>query len=186
MRRIASGPVHFVPDVGGDHGSAAFTARKNKMLTAQDNATIVRAHYDAFNRREMEKDLSLVTDDVKWLNIPFNVNFSGHKGYREYLQNWTTAMPDCKVEVLHTVVGEEWIAVEFIGRGTHTGPLVGPYGTTIPATQKKLDLKFCELLRIKDGQIAEARVYFDAATMMRQLGLLAQTSTPGQPATTSV
>ncbi len=156
------------------------------MLTAQDNATIVRAHYDAFNRREMEKDLSLVTDDVKWLNIPFNVNFSGHKGYREYLQNWTTAMPDCKVEVLHTVVGEEWIAVEFIGRGTHTGPLVGPYGTTIPATQKKLDLKFCELLRIKDGQIAEARVYFDAATMMRQLGLLAQTSTPGQPATTSV
>jgi steroid delta-isomerase-like uncharacterized protein len=157
---------------------------RNNMLTAQDNATIVLAHYDAFNKREIDKDLALVTDDVKWLNIPFNVNFSGHQGYREYLKNWITAMPDCKVEVLHTVVGEEWAAVEFVGRGTHTGPLVGPYGKTFPATQKKLDLKLCEFLRIRDGQIAEARVYFDAATMMRQLGL-PETPMPGEPDTSS-
>jgi predicted ester cyclase len=116
------------------------------------------------------------------MNIPFNVNFSGRKGYREFLDNWTTAMPDCKVEVVNVAGGDEWTAVEFIGRGTHTGPLVGPNGT-IPATQKKLDLKFCELLRVKDGQIAEAHIYFDAATMLRQFGLLPQTQTPalGQP-----
>src|SRR6266850_5202572 len=141
------------------------------MLTAQDNATIVRAHYDAFNRRDVEKDLSLVTDDVKWMNIPFDVNYTGRKGYREFLNNWTTAMPDSKVEIVNVIGGEEWTVVEFIGRGTHTGPLVGPQGT-IPATQKKLDLRFCELLRIMDGQIAEAHLYFDAATMLRQFGLL--------------
>src|SRR5688572_14319241 len=78
------------------------------MLTAQNNATIVRAHYDAFNRRDMDKNLSLVTDDVKWMNIPFNTNFTGRKGYREYLENWTTAMPDCKVEIVNVVAGEEW------------------------------------------------------------------------------
>lgn len=150
------------------------------MLTAQDNATIVRAHYDAFNQRNIDKGLSLVTDDVKWMNIPFNVNFSGRTGYREYLENWTKAMPDCKVEIVNLVAGEEWTAVECIGRGTHTGPLVGPEGT-IPATHKKLELKFCELLRVKDGQIALAHLYFDAATMLRQFGLLPQTMTPGQP-----
>ena len=145
------------------------------MLTAQDNATIIRAHYDAYNRRDVEKGNSLVTDDVKWMNIPFNVTFSGRKGYREFIDNWTTAMPDSKVEILNLVPGDEWTAVEFIGRGTHTGPLTAPQGT-IPATQKKLDLKFCELLRVKDGQIAEAHLYFDAATLMRQLGLLAPVS----------
>ena len=150
------------------------------MSTAQDNATIVRAHYDAFNRRDIDKNLSLVTPDVKWMNIPFDVNHTGHKGYREFLTNWTTAMPDCKAEVVNVVGGEAWTVVEFIGRGTHTGPLVGPQGT-IPATQRKLDLKFCELLRIKDGQIAEAHLYFDAATMLRQLGVLPQTQMPGQP-----
>lgn len=153
------------------------------MLTAQDNATIVRAHYDAINRRDMDKNLTLLTDDVKWMNIPFAASFTGHKGYRDFLGNWTTAMPDCKAEVVNVIAGEEWTVVEFIGRGTHTGPLVGPHGT-IPATQRKLDLKFCEVFRIKDGQIAEAHLYFDAATLMRQFGLL-PTPAPGQPVPTN-
>jgi len=152
------------------------------MLTAQDNATIVRSHFDAFNSRDINKGLALVTRDVKWMNIPFNVNFTGHAGYREFHDNWTTAMPDCKVEILNIIGGEEWTAVEFVGRGTHTGPLAGPQGP-IPATQKKLELRVCELLRIKDGQISESHVYFDAATMLRQLGLLPLTTAPGQPAT---
>jgi steroid delta-isomerase-like uncharacterized protein len=152
------------------------TAGRPTMLTAQDVAAVVRAIYEAFNARNMDKSLSLVTSDAKWTNIAFDTDFSGHKGYREYLENWTTAMPDCKVEVVNVVTGDEWSVAECIGRGTHTGPLVGPQGT-IPATQKKLDLRFCELLRIKDGQVAEARVYFDAATLMRQLGLL-PTPTP--------
>jgi len=150
------------------------------MLTAQDNAAVARKHLDAFNSRDIEKGLALVTNDVKWMNIPFNVNFTGHAGYREFHNNWTTAMPDCKVEIVNVVGSEEWTVVEFIGRGTHTGPLAGPQGT-IPATQKKLDLKVCELLRIKDGRIAEAHVYFDAATMLGQFGLLPQTLGPAQP-----
>ncbi len=144
------------------------------MLTAQDNATIVRSHYDAYNRRDLDKMMPLVTNDAKWMNVPFNIHFTGPKGYREYLDNWTTAMPDSKIEVVNLVVGEEWTAVECIGRGTHTGTLVGPNGP-IPATQKKVDMKFCELFRIKDGQITEAHVYFDSATLLRQLGLPLQT-----------
>lgn len=150
------------------------------MLTAQDNATIVRAHHDAFNKRDIDKGHSLVTDDVKWMSIPFNVTYTGRTGYREFLDNWTTAMPDCKVEVLNVFGGEEWSVAECIGRGTHTGPLVGPQGA-IPATQKVLELKFCEVLKIRDGQICEAHVYFDAASMLRQVGLLPQTPALSPP-----
>jgi steroid delta-isomerase-like uncharacterized protein len=150
------------------------------MLTAQDNGTIARNHFDAFNARDIEKGLRLVANDVKWMNIPFNLNFTGHAGYREFHNNWTTAMPDVKVEIVNIIGGEEWTAVEFIGRGTHTGPLAGPQGL-IPATQKKLELKVCELFQIQDGLITESRVYFDSATMLRQLGLLPQTMESGQP-----
>jgi len=73
------------------------------MLTAQDHATVVRSYYDALNRREIDKNLSLVTDDVKWMNIPFNVDFSGRTGFREYLENWTKGMPDCKVEIVNVI-----------------------------------------------------------------------------------
>ena len=141
------------------------------MLTAQDHATIVRSHYDAFNSRDVAKSLPLVTNDVKWTNIPFNTVFTGPKGYREALDMWTIAMPDCKVEIVNVIAGDEWTVAECIGRGTHTGPLAGPAGT-IAATQKKVEMKFCELFRIKDGQIAEGRAYFDAATLLRQVGVL--------------
>ena len=148
------------------------------MLTAQDHATIVRAYYDALNRREIDKNLSLVTDDVKWMNIPFNTSFSGRKEYREYLENWTKAMPDYKVEIVNLIASNEceWATIEFVGRGTHTAPLAGFQGT-IPATNKKLELKFCELLRIKDGLIVEGHLYFDSASLTRQFGLLPQTPT---------
>src|SRR5574341_550511 len=149
------------------------------MLTVEDNATIVRAHYDAYNRRDVEKGSSLVSDDVKWINVPFNVIFSGRRGYREFLDNWTTAMPDSRVKIINLVPGEEWTAVEFVGRGTHSGPMVAPQGI-ISATQRKLDMKFCEFLRVKSGQIAEGHLYFDGATLMRQLGLLAPAAS-GQP-----
>ena len=152
------------------------------MLTAQDNATIAHALYDACNRRDMETSLALVTDDAKWMNVPFNVNFSGRSGYREYLDSWTTAMPDFKVTVTNVVGAHEWTVVEFVGSGTHTGPFAGHHGTFRP-TQGKLDLKFCEFLRFRDGQIAEAHVYFDAATLLRQFCLPAQPLTPAQQAT---
>ena len=150
------------------------------MLTAQDNTTLARAFYDAFNRRDFDKALAMVTDDAQWTNIPFGATFTGRKGYREYVDTWTVAMPDSKVEIVNVVATEEWAVAECIGRGTHTGPLAGPQGN-IPATQKKIEMKFCEVLRLKDGLITEAHLYFDAASLLRQIGLMPLAQAPGQP-----
>jgi len=147
------------------------------MLTVQNNITTVRARYDAFNRRDMATGLALVTDDVKVTNVPFGLDFGGHAGYREFLDMWTAAMPDYQVEIVNVMPGEEWTAVELIGRGTHKGTLAWPGGTFTPS-QKHLELQFCELLHVRDSQICELRVYFDAATLMRQLRIPVQTLAP--------
>lgn len=150
------------------------------MLTAQDNATVIRSHFDFFNSRDMDKGLALVAKDVKWSNIAFERDFTGHAGYREFHEVWVTAMPDCKVEIVNMVSNDQSTVVEMIGRGTHTGPLAGPHGT-IPATQKKLTLKFCEVFRLQDGLIVESHVYFDSATMLRQFGVLPTSTTAAPP-----
>lgn len=149
------------------------------MLTAQDNATIVRSHLNCFNSHDIEKGLTLVSKDVKWTNIAFDRDFTGQPGYREYHNNWFTAMPDYRFEIVNLVSDDQLVVVEMIARGTHTGPLAAPQGT-IPASQKKLTLKVCELFRLEDGLIVESRVYFDSATMLRQLGVL-PTGTPTSP-----
>lgn len=146
-------------------------ATENTLLNAKDNATIVRSHIDCFNSRDMNRGLTLVSKDARWSNIPFGRDFTGHAGYREFHENWVTAMPDVKVEIVNLVGDDQSTVVEMIARGTHSGPLVGPEGT-ITATFKKIDLKVCELFRLQDGLIVESHVYFDSATMMRQLGVL--------------
>ena len=45
---MASGPARLSEESAAI-SEGSFKARENYMLTAQDNATIARAHYDAFN-----------------------------------------------------------------------------------------------------------------------------------------
>lgn len=69
------------------------------------------------------------------------------------------------------MAGETGVTTEFRGRGTHTGPLVGPMGE-IPPTRRQVDIPFCDVVQIKDGKIVSIHLYYDVATMMGQLGLV--------------
>lgn len=140
------------------------------MLTAQDTAALVRTHLDLYNRRDFEKGASLVTEDAVIVNVPFGVTHQGRSGYKEFGQNWANAFPDSKVEPTNVIATEEWATVEYTARGTHNGPLASPMGS-IPATGKKTEVKFCQIFRVRDGKVSELRLYYDAAGMMRDLGL---------------
>ena len=62
------------------------------------------------------------------------------------------------------------VTVEFIGRGMQGGPLKSASGT-IPATNKRVELRVVEIFQVRGKQIARARTYYDALTMMKQLGV---------------
>jgi predicted ester cyclase len=82
-----------------------------------------------------------------------------------------TALPDAKTEITNVVAdGENWVFTEFIGRGTHTGALVGPAGT-IPPTGRRIGFPVGELMRLEGGKFVLVHVYYDGATLLRQLGV---------------
>ena len=84
---------------------------------------------------------------------------------------WQTAFPDAKGDVTNQIAEGEQVLTEAIFRGTHTGPLAGPNGTTIPATNKKIEMRIAFVDSFKDGKIQRERAYYDLAGMMQQLGL---------------
>ena len=84
---------------------------------------------------------------------------------------WQTAFPDAKGDVTNQIAEGEQVLTEAIFRGTHTGPLAGPNGTTIPATNKKVEMRIAFVDSFKDGKIQRERAYYDLAGMMQQLGL---------------
>jgi steroid delta-isomerase-like uncharacterized protein len=140
-------------------------------MTLEENAAIAQALNDAYNARDWERALALTALDVETRNVPTRQVFHGPAGMRQFLEGWATAFPDSQVETTLLIAGDQGAAIEFVGRGTHTGPLAGPAGD-IPPTGRTVDVPFAQVLELRDGKIVRLRLYFDTATLLQQLGVL--------------
>jgi steroid delta-isomerase-like uncharacterized protein len=141
------------------------------VMTPKDNIAIVKNLYTLFNQRKVDEASKLVASQCTWTNIPTGQAYVGPSGFKDFCQSWLTAFSDARVEIRNQIANEDMVVTEFTGRGTHDGPLQSPNGT-VPATRKKLELSFVEIVKLESGKIVEARAYFDSATLMRQLGIL--------------
>jgi steroid delta-isomerase-like uncharacterized protein len=133
-------------------------------MSAQDNAKLVRALYDAWNNRDWDTYTALVDDDTEVLAVATGQTLRGRPGFRQYGEIWASAFPDARVEVTNVVASEDGAVVEFRGRGTHTAPLVTAMGE-IPATNKRVDQPFCDVYSLQNGRVRAQRAYFDIASL---------------------
>ena len=139
-------------------------------MTATSTESLVRSLYDIFNDRAFDRIAQYVTDDYTVRNVATGDTFKGADGYSQFMQGWAEAFPDANVEIVSVMAGENGASVEFIGRGTQTGTFHTPMGD-IPPTGKSVEVPFCDVHQIRDGKVTESHMYFDAATIMRQLGI---------------
>ncbi|MGH2720151.1 MAG: ester cyclase [Actinomycetota bacterium] len=88
-----------------------------------------------------------------------------------YFSVFWDAFPDLRFTLERLV--EEGASVAVFGRctGVHRGPLRAPGGDVAP-TGRGLDLPVSTFYDIRDGRIASARLTFDQATLLGQLGLM--------------
>ena len=138
---------------------------------AADPAALARTIYACFNEDRLDEALAYATDDVEITLMPFGQSYTGREGFRAFMQDFKTAFPDCTVYLTRQVATEDGVVNEFRARGTHRGPLASPAGA-IPPTGRSIDYPVCEVWEIREGKLARLRNYFDAASLMRQLGLL--------------
>jgi steroid delta-isomerase-like uncharacterized protein len=180
----SAGPAGSKQETGRAAGGPRTSEREQRIETVREtgearergasaeNARIARMTLDSWNERDFDQATRLAAESVECLHVPFDITYRGRDGYREFMQSWATAFPDGRVEIRRVIAGEDGAAIEYIGRGTHTGPLAGP-GGTIPATGRRGELALCDVIEIEQGQIRRVRSYFDSATLMRQLGIRA-------------
>ena len=140
-------------------------------MTTTHAAAVIHDLFAAFNQRDIDRATSLVTDDFELQDVPAGLTFRGSQGLNQWLQTFLTAGPDAKAEVQTTIEAGEWVATEHVGTFTHTGPLLSPAGE-VPPTGRRVELRFAEIYKVKEGKLTEMRAYYDSATMLRQLGLL--------------
>jgi ketosteroid isomerase-like protein len=69
---------------------------------SQENVEMVRAWYEAFNRRDFEAFLEFVDDEAEFESrlIAMEGDYHGHEGVRRWWENFLGVFPDYTVEVL--------------------------------------------------------------------------------------
>ena len=99
--------------------------------------------------------------------VPTGDVFDGDEAVRGYFEDTRTAFPDQRNELIALHHSDAAVIVEFDLKGTHQGPLRG-----IPATGKEFTCRTVAFFLFEGDQLVCERVYFDAATILSQLGLV--------------
>src|SRR5207245_1008554 len=124
----------------------------------------------AFNAHDEKALNELHSDDIKF-NAPGGFKATNAKDATAYAMTWLKAFPDGKMTVRTELTSGPWVVQEVAMEGTHTAPLESPTGTIAPTSTKVVG--YCvQLLRVENGKIADARIYFDQLDQMSQLGLI--------------
>ncbi len=142
---------------------------------AEDTAGIARKALEYLNAHDLDAYAELFADDCEITDTATGEIFHGREGARKNMEGWFTPFPDAKIETINLIAGDDWAAIEAVGRGTQTGPMTGP-GGEVPATGKGLTLAFCSTLQISNGKIVGGRDYYNLADLMQQLGLMPETA----------
>jgi steroid delta-isomerase-like uncharacterized protein len=140
-------------------------------MSEQENTKIAMAFYDHFNAHDLDAIGQLQADDFK-SEAAGGAGPMNKEQDRMYLQNFLTAFPDLHFEVTLTVAQGDHVVVNWVGSGTHNGPLGTSSGSAIEPTGKKATVPGSSTYQIKDGKIARSATYWDMAGLLGQLGLL--------------
>jgi steroid delta-isomerase-like uncharacterized protein len=127
---------------------------------------VVREHMESENRHDFETTLATF-GHPRYEIVPTGDVFDGEQAVRGYFEDSRAAFPDQRNELIalhHTDAG---VVVEFELKGTHRGPLRG-----IPPTGKEFTCRTVAFFLFEGDRLVCERVYFDAATILGQLGLI--------------
>ena len=127
---------------------------------------VARASTDAWNKRDFAKMRELMHAEYSYTGGDGQEQKGADAGMA-VAQMFADAFPDGRIDIVSIKEAGDTAIVEFVGRGTHKGELMG-----IAPTGKTLALPVCDVMEVRDGKIYREREYMDMMTLMTQLGAM--------------
>lgn len=131
--------------------------------TNHDEQHIGQAFCAAWASHDPERVVALFTEDAFYEDVPFNLKVTGSAELRSFARDFFAAVPDLKVECTTTTAKDGHGSIEWTFSGTDVG---------IFKTGKPFSVRAASIFETRHGKIARNLDFYDAATWMRQVGLL--------------
>jgi predicted ester cyclase len=138
-------------------------------MAVAENIELVSQAMNAYNN-EGAKGLAEFMDDAVMDFFPNGREpIKGKDAFVEDNIAFARVFSDLRAEITNIFGQDDWVCIQGIMTGTHTGPFTLYNGTQIAPTGNSIRIPICNVIKLKDGKIAEVHEYFDQMTFMTQL-----------------
>ena len=132
-----------------------------------------------FATRDTESTLETMVDDAYVNHVPVLTGGVGKAALRDfYSRDFIPNMPpDTTLTPISRTVGADQLVDEMIFSFTHTQAM--PWMLPgIQPTGKRVEVALVAIVRFRDGKLAHEHIYWDQASVLKQIGLLTDSSLP--------
>ncbi len=138
------------------------------MKTTNENKELIKSFYDeVMNSQNVKMIKSFCASDFIDHNPSPGYSGKGLDDLIAQLNEFHIAFPDLHVTPDFMVAEEDKVVAHVTMTGTNTGPLAN-----IPATNKPVKISGIDIVRIKEGKMAERWGVFEDLLMMTQMGMM--------------
>ncbi len=132
-----------------------------------------------FSTRDTERTLDTMVDDAYVNHVPV---MTGGRGKTELRAFYSTDFiprmpPDTRLTPVSRTVGEDQLVDEMIFSFTHTEEMPWMLPGVAP-TNKHVEVPLVVIVKFRDGKLAHEHIYWDQASVLKQIGLISDATLP--------
>jgi carboxymethylenebutenolidase len=150
------------------------------LMPKPDLARLWEEHTNhEFLTRDTEATLATMVDDAYVNHIPVMTGGLGKAALRDfYSQHFISSMPpDTTLTLVSRTVGEDQLVDEMVFSFTHTQEM--PWMLPgVPPTNRHVEIPLVAIVRFREGKLAHEHIYWDQASVLKQVGLLTDPALP--------
>jgi len=122
---------------------------------------------DAWNAHDTRRIESFYAEKYEGVDVGQAEPQRGQQGVSESMDRYFQAFPDLRFVVEDVVVEGDRAVLVWMAHGTHGGKLM-----SIPPTRHRVSVRGVSVLTIEHGKITRGLYVWDAAGLLRSIGLL--------------
>ena len=147
--------------------SANGSGTEESRASHEERLALVEEHVRQENQHDLDGIMATFGGDPWYENEPVDEHHDGRDGVRGHYDDLLQALPDFHIDIHQRHVTDDHVILETSISGTHQGTWRG-----LPGTGREVKFDACAVFAFDDqNKLAGERLYYDRATLLRQLGI---------------